>query len=271
MSSHTPESSQLGRGTEYPTAYDETLLFPIARSQARDEIGIQGVLPFIGHDVWNAYELSWLDAQGKPIVDTAQFIVPATSPNLIESKSFKLYLNSLNNAHFASQEEVQACVTAALSKAAGAPVTMHFGVPHTRAEDTGECIDDLPVTIKTYGPPDARLLKHNANIVSEVLVSRLLKSNCPVTSQPDWATLTIDYSGPQLDRSALLAYIVSFRNHCEFHEQCAERIFIDLMTRCSLHRLSVTARYTRRGGLDINPWRATVNESRMEFVRDVRQ
>ncbi|QIK80831.1 NADPH-dependent 7-cyano-7-deazaguanine reductase QueF [Lysobacter sp. HDW10] len=271
MNSHTPESSQLGRGTAYPTAYDETLLFPIPRSQARDEIGIHGALPFIGHDVWNAYELSWLDAQGKPIVDTAQFIVPATSPNLIESKSFKLYLNSLNSANFASHEAVQARVTAALSKAAGAPVTLRFGVPHTQEEASGSCIDDLPVTIKTYGPPDARLLKHSAADVSEVLFSRLLKSNCPVTSQPDWATLTIDYSGPQLDRSALLEYIVSFRNHCEFHEQCVERIFIDLMTQTSPRRLSVTARYTRRGGLDINPWRATVNENRMEFVRDVRQ
>lgn len=271
MNAHTPESSSLGRGTEYPTAYDEGLLFPIPRAQARNEIGIHGALPFIGHDIWNAYELSWLDTRGKPVVETAQFIVPAESPNLIESKSFKLYLNSLNNERFASHDEVQAKVVAALSTAAGGEVTMRFGVPHTQAQQSGICIDDLPVTIASYGPPDAGLLRHDDTRVTEVLLTRLLKSNCPVTSQPDWATLTIDYSGPRLDRAALLEYIVSFRNHCEFHEQCVERIFNDLMTRTSPDRLSVIARYTRRGGLDINPWRATVNEDRIDFERDVRQ
>ena len=271
MNAHTPENSLLGQGTAYPEAYDESLLFPIPRAAARNEIGIRGALPFIGHDVWNAYELSWLDAQGKPVVNTAQFIIPADTPNLIESKSFKLYLNSLNNARFDSRDAVREKVTAALSAAAGGKVQMAFGVPHTQAEQHGVCIDDLPVAIENYGPPDAGLLKHASNTVSEVVYSRLLKSNCPVTAQPDWATVTIDYTGPQLDHAALLQYIVSFRNHCEFHEQCVERIFNDLMTRAAPARLSVVARYTRRGGLDINPWRATMNERPMRFERDVRQ
>lgn len=271
MNSHSPENSQLGRGTEYPSRYDETLLFPIPRAQARAEIGIHGDLPFIGHDVWNAYELSWLDARGKPVAETAQFIVPADSPNLIESKSFKLYLNSLNNENFENNDAVHERVTRALSDAAGGEVLMRFGVPQALDRQSGECIDEIDIEILNYGPPNAALLSHGDKKVSEVLYTRLLKSNCPVTSQPDWATLSLDYTGPQLDRGALLQYVVSFRNHCEFHEQCVERIFNDLMTHCSPERLSVIARYTRRGGLDINPWRATVNENRMEFVRDVRQ
>lgn len=271
MNAHTPEDSLLGRGTAYPEAYDESLLFPIPRAAARDEIGIRGALPFKGYDLWNAYELSWLDAQGKPVVDTAQFIIPADTPNLIESKSFKLYLNSLNNARFESREVVREKVAAALSAAAGGAVQMTFGVPDTQAAQKGLCIDHLPVTIESYGPPDAGLLQHDATHVTETLYTRLLKSNCPVTAQPDWATLTIHYSGPRLDQAALLRYIVSFRNHCEFHEQCVERIFNDILSRTAPARLSVIARYTRRGGLDINPWRATVNESPMVFVRDVRQ
>lgn len=271
MSHPTPDHGPLGRGTDYPTAYDAALLFPIPRAQARREIGIAEPLPFIGHDIWNAYELSWLDPRGKPVVETAQFVVPADSPNLIESKSFKLYLNSLNNEQFADHSAVLAQVEAALSQAAGAPVRMSFGVPPTHGAEPGTCIDDLDVSIDSYGPPDAGLLRSGDEIVSEILYTRLLKSNCPVTSQPDWATLAIDYTGPRLDRAALLRYIVSFRNHCEFHEQCVERIFIDLNTRVSPRRLSVIARYTRRGGLDINPWRATVNTPATEFLRDVRQ
>ncbi len=252
------EHSPLGREVAYPDRFDAGLLYPIPRTLGRAAIGIDAAaLPFVGVDRWHAYELSWLDARGKPQVATASFEVPADSPNLVESKSFKLYLNSCNAARFADADALRAQVEADLSQAAGATVTMAFGLPPMQAVD-GEDIDALDIEIDRYGPPDASLLAaDDADIVQETLRSALLKSNCPVTGQPDWADVAITYSGPRIDRVGLLRYLVSFRDHAEFHEQCVERIFIDLLARCRPRSLSVQARYTRRGGLDINPWRAT--------------
>lgn len=271
----------LGRDVAYPDHYDPSLLFPIPRAQARDEIGVRAdALPFIGHDRWHAYELSWLDARGKPLVATATLTVPADAPQLIESKSLKLYLNSLNAARFDSTEAVRAAVIADLSAAAGAAVTFDFGLPPFDG-DAGvsgttaagvENIDGLDIDIHRYGPPDASLLSADAgDVADEQLHSALLKSNCPVTGQPDWASVRIAYRGPRIDRAGLLRYLVSFRDHAEFHEQCVERIFVDLLARCGCGRLSVEARYTRRGGLDINPWRATPGMPAPVPGRDLRQ
>ena len=260
MPGHAPEHSLLGREVAYPERFDAGLLYPITRALGRAELGIDAAtLPFVGNDRWHAYELSWLDARGKPHVATATLHVPADSPNLIESKSLKLYLNSCNAAHFTDADALRAQIEADLSAAATAPVSMAFGLPPVRpGAGTAESIDALDITIECYGPPDASLLSVNAaDSVEETLHSALLKSNCPVTGQPDWADVFIAYRGPRLDRASLLRYLVSYRDHAGFHEQCVERIFIDLLEHCRPQWLSVEARYTRRGGLDINPWRAT--------------
>ncbi|WP_202844997.1 NADPH-dependent 7-cyano-7-deazaguanine reductase QueF [Luteimonas saliphila] len=270
----TPEHSLLGREVAYPAHYDPSLLFAIPRAPARGELGIADALPFVGHDRWHAYELSWLDACGKPLVATATLTVPATSPYLVESKSLKLYLNSLNATRFDSAEAVRSRVAEDLSRSAGAAVGVGFGLPPCGGEATDEaiCIDGLDLAIETYGPPDPGLLHADAHDdVAETLRSDLLKSNCPVTGQPDWASVAIAYRGPRVDRAALLRYLVSFREHAGFHEQCVERIFVDLRARCRPDALSVEARYTRRGGLDINPWRATPGIAPPAPRRDLRQ
>ena len=266
----------LGREIAYPDRYDPGLLFPIPRAQGRADIGLRDdALPFVGHDRWHAYELSWLDTRGKPVVEVATLRVPADSPCLIESKSLKLYLNSLNAARFASAEAVRATVVGDLSRVAGAPVALDFALPpldDPMRGDLPESIDGLEIDIDAYGPPDATHLQvDDAVLVEESLGSRLLKSNCPVTGQPDWAALRIDYRGPRVDRAGLLRYLVSFRDHAEFHEQCVERVFADLLARCRPTALSVEARYTRRGGLDINPWRATPGMPPPRERRELRQ
>ena len=251
----------LGRAVEYPRHYDAGLLFPIARGPGRAALGLDATaaLPFVGLDRWHAYELSWLDPRGKPRVATATFEVPADSPNLVESKSLKLYLNSFNATGFDDPAAVQARIAGDLSRATGAPVRVAFDLPPPDAgDDDTRSLDDLEVAIDHYGPPRADLLHADAgDPTAETLASALLKSNCPVTGQPDWADVRIAYRGPRIDRAGLLRYLVSFRDHADFHEQCVERIFVDLLARCAPGALSVSARYTRRGGLDINPWRAT--------------
>ena len=270
----------LGREVAYPRAYDPSLLFPIARSQGREALGLGGgALPFDGHDRWHAYELSWLDGRGRPVVETATFSVPAESPNLVESKSLKLYLNSLNAARFDSRAEVLARITADLSQAAGATVTVAFGLPPVDAGDGAApdapapvSLDALEVACDEYDAPNPALLSAAAgDVVEEMLHSALLKSNCPVTGQPDWASIRIAYRGPRIDRDGLLRYLVSFREHAGFHEQCVEQVFVDLLARCRPEALSVEARYTRRGGLDINPWRATPGLAPPAAARDPRQ
>jgi 7-cyano-7-deazaguanine reductase len=266
------ERSPLGRDVAYPRRFDAGLLYPIPRALGRAAIGIgTAALPFVGSDRWHAYELSWLDARGKPRVATATFEVPAAAPNLLESKSLKLYLNSCNAARFADAQTLRRQIEADLSAAAGARVTMAFGVPAMRAQ-AGISIDAQDIDIDRYGPPDASLLAADAaDRVRETLCSALLKSNCPVTGQPDWADLSVAYRGPRIDRAGLLRYLVSFRDHAEFHEQCVERIFLDLLAQCRPHSLCVQARYTRRGGLDINPWRATPRAAAPAHHRSERQ
>ncbi len=273
----TPEHSPLGKAVAYPSQYDPALLFPIPRQPKRDQIGLPSPPPFHGCDIWNAYELGWLDARGKPRVALAEFRVPADSPNLIESKSFKLYLNSFNQTRIDSGDALRAMLARDLSAAAGAPVGVVLlppSVQHAFQVETlaGECIDDLPIAIDHYGPPRAEFLAaDDQRRVEETLVTHLLKSNCPVTGQPDWASLRIAYAGPRIDRAGLLRYVVSFREHNEFHEQCVERIFIDLLRRCAPAKLTVSARYTRRGGLDINPFRSNVPGASADNPRSVRQ
>ncbi len=270
----------LGREVAYPRAYDPSLLFPIPRAQGRAALGLGGgALPFAGHDRWHAYELSWLDGRGRPMVETATFLVPADSPNLVESKSLKLYLNSLNGSRFDSRDEVRARIGADLSAAAGAPVTVDFGLPPVDAGDGAMpgaplpvSLDELDVACDEYDAPNATLLSaDDGERVDEVLHSALLKSNCPVTGQPDWAGIRIAVRGPRIDRAGLLRYLVSFREHAGFHEQCVEQVFVDLVARCRPQALSVEARYTRRGGLDINPWRATPGLVPPPAARDPRQ
>ena len=269
----TGEGLPLGRHVDYPRHYDAGLLFPIARSIGRTAIGLgDGPVPFTGHDRWHAYELAWLDARGKPVVGTATFTVPADSPHLVESKSLKLYLNSFNATRFDAGDAVRARIADDLSAVAGAPVAVAFGLPRLDDRDDVESIDALDVPVDHYGPPRAEFLAADASaVVDEVLTSALLKSNCPVTGQPDWADVRIAYRGPAVDRAGLLRYLVSFRDHCEFHEQCVERIFVDLHARCAPDWLSVEARYTRRGGLDINPWRATKGLAAPPATRAPRQ
>lgn len=267
-----PEDSLLGREVAYPRHYDASLLFPIPRAAARQALGIGARLPFAGHDRWHAYELSWLDRRGKPVVATATILVPATSPSLVESKSLKLYLNSFNATGFDDAEAVRTRIAADLSQAAEGDVQVAFGLPPFAEGDDAIDIDGLEVAIDSHGPPDSALLHADADdIADETLRSDLLKSNCPVTGQPDWASVRIAYRGPRIDRASLLRYLVSFRDHAGFHEQCVEQIFVDMMARCRPERLSVEARYTRRGGLDINPWRATPGVAAPPPCRDLRQ
>ena len=267
-----PIHGVLGRTVDYPRNYDPSLLFAIARAQGRGDIGIDArALPFIGSDRWHAYELGWLDRRGKPCVATARFELAASTPALVESKSIKLYLNAFNGTRFDDADAVRACIARDLSRCAGGDVDVRFGLPDV-ASDSGTCIDGLDVDVDHYGPPDAALLRADQDSdAEETLRSDLLKSNCPVTGQPDWASVRIAYRGPRLDRAALLRYVVSFRDHCEFHEQCVERIFVDVMARCRPRSLCVEARYTRRGGLDINPWRATPDRAPPPWHRDLRQ
>lgn len=251
----------LGQQSAYISQYTPSLLQPVPRSLNRDDLGLRGELPFQGCDVWTLYELSWLNAKGKPVVAIGEVFVPATSPNLIESKSFKLYLNSFNQTRCDSLEAVQALLVQDLSGCAGAPVSITLftldQAPHQIAQLPGECIDNLDIEVDGY-EFDETLLQGAAGreIVEETLHSHLLKSNCLVTSQPDWGSVVIHYRGPRLDREKLLRYLISFRQHNEFHEQCIERIFTDLKHFCAPEQLTVHARYTRRGGLDINPFRS---------------
>lgn len=254
----------LGKRLEYTDTYSPQLLFPIARAQARQLLLINSAfdlpLPFHGQDLWTAYELSWLDVQGKPQVAMAEFSIPADSPNIIESKSFKYYLNSLNQSRFKSWEAVSEILAADLSSAAGAEVAVELYSLNREAVLTthipGVCVDELDVGNPVY-QPDPSLLRIEAGpqTVSGALYSHLLKTNCPVTGQPDWATLWVQYSGPRIDAASFLAYVVSFRQHQDFHENCVEKIFCDLQNQCHAKELTVYARYTRRGGLDINPFR----------------
>ncbi len=254
----------LGKRTSYPQEYSPSLLAGIPREEGRRALGLTGSLPFTGVDVWNAHELSWLDPKGKPVVATAELWVPASSPRIVESKSLKLYLGSLNGARHESESAVRQVIAADLRDVVGAELEVrlapapHEALPQTVDVPAGVCIDDADVAIDTY-TVDARLLEGSADAsdeVEETLYSNLLKSNCPITGQPDWATLFVRYRGGRIDREALLRYIVSYRDHAEFHEPCVERIFTDVKRSSEPRALTVFARYVRRGGIDINPFRS---------------
>jgi 7-cyano-7-deazaguanine reductase len=275
---NTPDHSPLGKTAAYCTQYAPDLLFPIQRQQKRDELGLTGVLPFFGVDIWNAYEISWLNVRGKPQVAIATITAPADSPNIIESKSFKLYLNSFNQTRLANSEALLELLKQDLSAGFGAPVHINL-IPQEAftglqmGELDGLLLDRLDVEIDQY-TPDPSLLRAAAAQeapVEEKLVSHLLKSNCLVTGQPDWASVQIHYVGPQIEQEGLLKYLIGFREHNEFHEQCVERIFMDVLRQCAPQRLAVYARYTRRGGLDINPWRSNFSGARPPNVRGARQ
>lgn len=252
----------LGRATQYPSTYNPNLLFAIARQPNREHLGIaDSKLPFRGYDLWRAYEISWLDNKGKPVVATGEFIVPANSPNIIESKSFKLYLNSFNQTRFENSEQVQATLFNDLTKAAGSAVVVQLA-PLSQPEGfaisnpLGICLDNLDVAIDAYKPNSNLLRADVKQYVEETLYSDLFKSNCPVTSQPDWGTVVIQYKGPAIAHTNLLQYLISFREHEGFHEDCTEQVFCDLKKQCQPQSLSVMIHFLRRGGLEINPVRS---------------
>ncbi|MBD9398023.1 NADPH-dependent 7-cyano-7-deazaguanine reductase QueF [Pseudomonas sp. PDM11] len=259
------EHSPLGKSSEYIATYSPELLFPIPRATKWAELGLSAeTLPYRGVDYWNCFELSWLLPSGKPVVAIGEFAIPANSPNIIESKSFKLYLNSLNQSVFASVAQLVAVLEKDLSATAGKPVRVRVRSLEEAAREglsalPGICIDELDVSISNYAAPQPELLRCDpARVVEQSLHSHLLKSNCPVTGQPDWGSVVVEYRGAELDPASLLAYLVSFRQHADFHEQCVERIFLDLQSLLQPEYLTVYARYVRRGGLDINPYRTTL-------------
>ena len=261
---HPAELSPLGKSSAYVATYSPEQLFPIPRAPKWAELGLTAEsLPYSGVDIWTCYELSWLLPSGKPVVAIGEFSIPADSPNIIESKSFKLYLNSLNQSVFGSCGALVDVMMRDLSAAAGKPVGVRLRTLDQVAQEgvavlDGYCIDDLDISIRHYDSPRPDLLTSDpARQVEERVYSHLLKSNCPVTGQPDWGTVVIEYRGAALDHASLLAYLVSFRQHADFHEQCVERIFLDLQRVLKPERLTVHARYVRRGGLDINPYRST--------------
>jgi 7-cyano-7-deazaguanine reductase len=264
----------LGKHSAYPEHYDPSLLAPIPRAENRRALGIKAdALPFCGADIWNAFELSWLNLHGKPVVARGRFIFPCQSPNLVESKSLKLYLASLNQHAFADINAARDCIRQDLSTAAGADVEVLLqdfsGMQEMLDAPTGICLDQLAVACEQY-EVDAGLLQLAQSdaayeqLVDEVLYTDLFRSRCPITRQPDWATLTVCYQGPQIDQAGLLRYLVSYRQHNDFHENCVERIFCDITSRCRPQSLSVEANFLRRGGLDINPVRAT--SEMMDYV-----
>lgn len=266
----------LGKLSEYPKHYDPSLLFAISRQIKRDEIHVPHTLPFSGYDLWNAYELSWLNDKGKPVVARATFIFPCESPYLIESKSFKLYLNSLNQTIFESTQHVQEQLISDLSECSKSNVEINLITSRDFSSESveplkGFCLDDNDITCNTYTIESSYLKTLQKPFVEETVYSDLLKSNCPVTGQPDWASIQIDYRGKPIDHAGLLQYIVSYRNNSEFHEQCVERIFMDILKHCEPQKLTVYARYTRRGGLDINPLRSTERTVKLPNFRHHRQ
>lgn len=277
-SASPPSDSPLGKSTGYSHRYDPGLLFPIARSDKRAELEITGSLPFFGMDIWNAYELSWLNLRGKPHIAIATFQVPADSPNIVESKSLKLYLNSLNQTRVASTEALTELLRNDISAAVGASVQVRLTGPEEfgklgMGELDGLLLDRLDIEMDSYRPdPSLLTVDRDQAAVEEKLVSHLLKSNCLVTNQPDWASVQIHYVGPAINQEGLLRYLIGFREHQEFHEQCVERIFMDVLRQCTPTKLMVLARYTRRGGIDINPWRSNFSLSKMPSnARNARQ
>ncbi len=284
----TPEQSQLGKSVSYPQQYDPSVLLALPREPQRKQLGIGATLPFMGSDYWTGYELSWLNQRGKPMVALLQVALACTTPCIVESKSFKLYLNSFNNTRFDDTQTVGAQIEQDLadvawkglgkSQIAKSSVQVQLILPsqfsqQRLAEFDGLNLDRLDIECSHYDEPNPDLLSCQTNEpnVTETLHSHLLKSNCPVTKQPDWGSVQISYTGAPIEQAGLLQYIVSFRNHNEFHEHCVERMFMDIMQRCQPEKLSIYARYTRRGGLDINPFRTNHPQFEPKNIRNARQ
>lgn len=258
--------SVLGQSVDYDATYDPDLLFAIPRLPGRQQLGLGTELPFNGWDIWNAYELSWLHPSGKPAVAWAELRIPASSPYIVESKSLKLYFNSLNQMRFDSAETAAAAIRRDVAACVVADIEVHVRLPASWSgfpieTPAGDCLDDIDIEVAAYTPqPELLRLASDALSRAKVtrrLYSRLLRSRCPVTGQPDWGTVCIEYSGREIDPARLLAYIVSFRQHQDFHEHCVERMFCDISRQCAPDALTVSARYLRRGGIDINPWRSS--------------
>lgn len=269
------QDSPLGQATTYPDEYSPDLLYAIARIDSRSALGLDADLPFSGTDVWNCWDLTWLDTAGRPRVATAEIRVPADSTNIVESKSLKLYLGSLAMSRFDSASEVESTVSRDLSDCTGSNVDVAIRPPVSPDSASvsrlpGSCIDSLEVSCEAYTVSPELLAADPDTVMSEDLNTDLLRSLCPVTGQPDIGSLMISYRGPQIDRAGLLRYIVSFRQHQDFHEACVERMFMDIRERCGTGQLTVYARYQRRGGIDINPFRSNF-ETRIPNTRLWRQ
>ncbi len=251
----------LGKYTPVVETYSPEILYPIPRKSAREALGIVGMLPFYGVDQWHAYEMSWLDINGRPVSRVGRFSIPCESPNLVESKSFKLYLNSLNSTRFESEHAAKNCIVEDITAVAGVTVSLELFT----ADDTtlagqrleGFCLDGGNAPVVQSEPVQEMIIASESREKEEMLYSHLLRSLCPVTGQPDWATVWVHYRGKAIDHDSLLGYIIAYRQHQEFHEQCVERIFRDLLSKCEPEFLHIQAFYTRRGGLDISPFRST--------------
>lgn len=271
----------LGRTSAFIDQYTPSLLCPVPRWDARESLDLDSAaegeprLPFHGQDIWNAYELSWLNARGKPVVAMAELVVPCISPNIIESKSLKLYLNSFANTRFASREAVINAIAGDLAQVAGAPVDVRVMSLEDAAraapwDDHGDVVDHLDLAFEDFEYRPELLLTEQGPERNGVLVSHLLRSHCPVTNQPDWATVQVRYTGAEISPASFLRYVVSLRNHQGFHEQIIERMFVDLKRQCAPRHLSVYGRFTRRGGLDINPFRSDYEDAPRN-LRTIRQ
>jgi 7-cyano-7-deazaguanine reductase len=312
-------SSHLGKSTEYIDQYQPNLLKTIPRDIQRQSLANKSLQQMHGFDLWNAYELSWLNLKHKPEIAILQLRIPSDSPWMVESKSLKLYLNSFQQTPFESTELVKKTIAKDLSEYLETHVLAELILPsqfsqhpfckkiHLLDQEKGYCLDQLDIDCsQNLCPEEAKKeLKHQnysdfeigfkddininqevnfletraqqnqknqqKNWVSETLYSNLLKSNCLVTNQPDWGSLKIEYTGYQINYESLLRYIISFRQHQEFHEHCVERIFCDLMEMLDLQHLSIFAQYTRRGGIDINPFRSNKTQEIQAFIRHPRQ
>jgi 7-cyano-7-deazaguanine reductase len=270
------ERAPLGHATGYPDTYDRAQLFAIPRAPQRAALGLDATkLPFEGADLWTAYELTWLDARGKPDIAIAEIDAPASSPSIVESKSMKLYLGSFAQSTFDDAGALVATIERDLSAAMGAPIRVALTRPIDFARERlgeldGESLDALPIDATTYEVTPSTLSAHG-EIVDEALTTSLFRSVCPVTGQPDIASMQIAYRGPRIDREGLLRYLVSYRRHPGFHEHCVERIFVDVASRCRCDRLTVYARFTRRGGIDINPFRTNAGIAPPRSIRTARQ
>ena len=266
MTEQQRQGMLLGRETAGSESYAPELLYPIPRAEGREALGCVGQQPFTGADLWHAYEMSWLDAEGKPVVKVGRFLIPAGSPNMVESKSFKLYLNSLNSARFADGSAASATILRDISATVGAAIDLELlDVDDTSMAGSrlpGQCLDHLRVAAADTEPGPELLAVRSPEVTEERLYTHLLRSVCPVTGQPDWASVWLHYRGAALDHQALLRYVIAYRRHQEFHEQCVERMFCDIHRTISPEFLHIQAFYTRRGGLDINPFRTTDPDAR---------